>query len=39
VVKFLVQLRKQFRDPDEKVFVVLDNHTSHHTKEVTELAR
>ena len=39
VVKFLGLLRKEFRDPDEKVFVVLDNHTSHHTKEVTELAK
>ena len=38
-MKFLGVLRKQFSDPDQKVFVVLDNHTSHHTKEVTELAR
>ena len=38
VAKFLALLRKQYADPDEKVFVVLDNHPSHHTKEVTELA-
>ena len=39
VLKFLALLRKEFQDPDQKVFVVLDNHTSHHTKNVTELAR
>ena len=39
VVKFLALLRKSFADPDEKVFIVLDNHPSHHTKEVTELAK
>lgn len=39
VMKFLGQLRKQFADPDLKVFVVLDNHTSHHTKQVTEMAK
>ena len=39
MVKFLALLRKSFADPDEKVFIVLDNHPSHHTKEVTELAK
>jgi len=38
VAKFFGLLRKSFADPDEKVFVVLDNHPSHHTKEVTGLA-
>lgn len=38
VLKFFALLRKSFVDPDEKVFVVLDNHPSHHTKDVTELA-
>ena len=39
VIKFLAILRKSFVDHDEKVFVVLDNHPSHHTKDVTELAK
>ena len=39
VMKFLGLLRRQFVDPDQKVFVVLDNHASHHTKQVTEMAR
>lgn len=38
-MKFFGQLRKSFADPDERVFIVLDNHPSHHTKDVTELAR
>ena len=38
-MKFLGELRQHFADPDQKVFVVLDNHPSHHTKDVTELAR
>jgi transposase len=37
-MQFLALLRKSFVDPDETVFVVLDNHPSHHTKDVTELA-
>jgi transposase len=32
-------LRKQFADPDQLVFVVLDNHPAHHTKVVVEEAR
>ena len=39
VMKFLGELRKHFADPDQKVFVVLDNHPSHHTKDVTNLAK
>jgi transposase len=39
VLKFLGLLRRQFRDPDQTVFVVLDNHPSHHTKDVTALAK
>ena len=38
VLRFLPLLRKSFVDPDQKVFVVLDNHPSHHTKDVTALA-
>jgi len=36
---FLGILRKSFADPDQKVFIVLDNHPSHHTKDVTQLAK
>jgi transposase len=32
-------LRKQFQDPDQLVFVVLDNHPAHHTKDVVALAK
>lgn len=39
VIAFLGRLRKEFADPDQKVYVVLDNHRAHHTKEVTELAK
>ena len=39
VMKFLPMIRQAFVDPDEKVFLVLDNHPSHHTKDVKELAK
>jgi transposase len=38
MLRFLPLLKKEFPS-DEKVYVVLDNHPSHHTKEVTELAK
>ena len=38
VLKFLPLLRNKFPDPDQKVFVILDNHPSHHTREVVQLA-
>ena len=39
VLKFLKMIRAQIVDFDEKVFIVLDNHPSHHTREVCELAK
>jgi len=38
-MKFLPLIRKSFVDPDEKIFLVLDNHPAHHTKDVVELAK
>ena len=36
VLQFLSLLRQQIVDFDEKVYVVLDNHPSHHTLDVRE---
>ena len=39
VLQFLSLIRQQIADFDEKVYIVLDNHPSHHTKDVREQAR
>lgn len=39
MLKFLPLVRRQFVDSDQWVYLVLDNHRCHHTKEVTDLAR
>ena len=36
VLEFLSLIRQQIVDFDEKVYIVLDNHPSHHTKDVRE---
>jgi len=38
-MKFLPLIRKSIEDHDERIFLVLDNHPAHHTKDVVELAR
>jgi hypothetical protein len=39
VLQFLNLIRTKIADFDEKVYIVLDNHPSHHTKDVCERAK